>query len=141
MEIGIDPERSEWMEHPDFEELEILVVSSESKVAQSAYHAELDRQTKQRRGQIGTGILRRLEERALLIQSAACCRGWRAKPKANGEALEPVTFGGQELEWSEDACLQLARDPAYKPFFDGVFRLATRLATADAEARRESLGN
>lgn len=135
MEIGIDPERSEWLEHPDFEDLEVLVISTESKVAQSAYHAELDRQTKKRRGQIATGVLRRLEEKALLIQSAACCRGWRAK---NGE---PVTFGGQDVEWSERACQDLAKDPQFKPFFDGVFRLANRLASADEESRRTALGN
>jgi hypothetical protein len=128
-EIVVDvkaQEEGEWLAHPNFDGVEVLVRSVHAEPVRKR-RAALQNRLPAKRRKLGDAIISNEDiERQV---TAACCIGWRGIEAENGVAIE----------WSEERSREWAKDPQYRRLFEGIRELAEEIGQAESEAREESV--
>jgi len=128
MKVSVDVDAAELIELDEFPGVKAAMRSihcERSRKWRNRALSRLDRATPKRGRGIGESVA--IQEQAEL--------------EATAGAIVAIENADEFVDLSEDALLGKARDPAFRPFFAALRRLAEDAGRDDAEAREERLGN
>ena len=122
-------ERGEWFDHPDFDDVEIQVISPMSEPVRLRRAQLLEKA----RGAEGEDAQLAGEKIEMQV-AAACLVGWKGID-------DPWNEDGGPLEFSRESANRMAEDKGFWSFLRGATRRANMVGSARRRQVKESTGN